>query len=159
MISVEPPYRKHQQATFTVAAAPDDVFALMCPVAEHDWVPGWKTKSILSRSGLVETDCVFVTPSGDKDATWITTRHNKEKRALTMYKLVPGESVTRLDIAVCENAAGAETTVRYEHTALNEAGRKLVDRHTREKYRETMNAWRSEISDYLEKAAAAANGD
>ena len=63
--------------------------------------------------------------------------------------------ITRLDIAVDAIAGGAETTVSYEHTALGESGRVVVDNHTAANYAQTMSRWRQEITDYLAKSKAA----
>ncbi len=105
---IEKPYRRRQTATIEVSADPDDVFALMCPVREYEWEPGWETNVILSNSGLVEQDCIFTTPAGasagsDKEsgeALWATPFYDADTRKLTMIKFTPGECVTRLDIAV-----------------------------------------------------------
>ena len=156
-MKIEPPYRQKQTSTIHVRANPDAVFALMCPVREYEWEPGWTTNVILSNSGLVEEDCVFTTPGGasagsDKaspDAIWVTPLHDPNARRLTMIKITPEESVTRLDIAVDETPAGSSVTTSYEHTALSDAGRALVDRHTKARYAEMMAGWRRAIEGEL----------
>lgn len=146
---IEPPYRRKQIATIDVDADPDAVFALMCPVREYEWEPGWTTNIILSNSGLVEQDCIFTTPGGasagsnaaSPDAIWVTPLHDPENRRLVMIKVTPEESVTRLDIAVDETPQGAAVTTSYEHTALSGAGRALVDGHTKARYAKMMARW------------------
>lgn len=148
-IMIDRPYRRKQTATIEINAAPDAVFALMCPVREYEWEPDWSTRAIFSNSGLVEEDCVFITPkgasSGGADATWITPVYDKKRRQLTMYKLVPEETVTRLDIAVDETKSGAAARVSYELTALSAAGKPYVDGHTNGAYREMMQSWKTAI--------------
>jgi len=148
-MNIEKPYRRKQTATIQLDRAPDDVFALMCPVREHDWVPNWATNSIHSNSGLVEEDCIFTTPADGKEATWITAKHDPLARRLTMYKVIPGDLVTRLDIAVDETTPGSAATICYEHTALSDTGRKVVDQHTAEKYSDMMDSWRTMIHGHL----------
>ncbi len=148
-MNVEKPYRRKQTATIQFDQASDEVFALMCPVREHDWVRGWATNSIHSNSGLVEEDCIFTTPAEGKEAIWITAKHDPVARRLTMYKVIPGDLVTRLDIAVEETAPGSAATVCYEHTALSGAGRAIADQHTTEKYSDMMAGWRTMIHGYL----------
>ena len=148
-MKIEKPYRIKQTATIQLDRVPDDVFALMCPVREHDWDPSWATNSIHSLSGLVEEDCIFTTSAEGKEATWVTTKHDPDARRLTMYKIIPGDLVTRLDIAVDETAAGSAATVCYEHTALSDAGRAVADQHTAEKYHEMMDSWRTMIHGHL----------
>lgn len=148
-IAVDPPYRRKQTARIELNADADEVFALMCPVREYEWEPDWRTTAIFSNSGLVEQDCIFVTPkgasSGSKSATWITSHHDPEERRLMMYKLVPDETVTRLDIGIEKNGAGAAATVSYEITALSPLGRPYVDGHTEAAYRAMMAGWKSAI--------------
>lgn len=158
MIAVEKPYRHKRTAQFEIAAAPDEVFAMMCPVREYEWELGWETGLILSISGLIEEGCVFTTPAGASsgsrkcgaDAIWITPFYDPKARRLTMLKVTPDESVTRLDIAVDVTPDGAAVTASYEHTALSETGRALVDQHTKARYDVMMGSWRREISDYFE---------
>jgi hypothetical protein len=148
-MKVEPPYRQKRTYTQTLAATADEVFRLMCPVREEEWVPGWRPLMVLSNSGLVEEDCVFVTPGDPADAIWITTNHDPEAHKLRMYKVVPGMVVSRLDIAVADDVSGAKATISYEHTALSEAGRSIVNQHTQAAYRKFMKHWEAAVQTYL----------
>ena len=160
---IEKPYRQKHTAMIDVAAPADDVFALMCPVREYEWEPGWTTNLILSNSGLVEENCIFTTPGGashgskqaSPDAVWVTPIHNLYERRLIMIKVTPGECVTRLDIAVDETPEGASVTTSYEHTALTDAGRAIVDQHTAVRYAKMMDGWKLAIEKTLGGAQAA----
>lgn len=161
-IKIEPPYRSRRTAAFRIAAPADDVFSMMCPVREYEWEPEWRTNLILSHSGLVEEGCVFTTPAGasiassadSAEAVWVTPLHDRKARRLTMIKVTPAECVTRLDIAVDETADGSEVTASYEHTALSEKGRRVVDSHTEAAYGETMKGWRRALEKALSARAA-----
>ena len=153
-MNISKPYRQKQTSTIRLTSQPDDVFALMCPVREYDWLPGWQTKSVHSLSGIVEQDCMFVTPTDGPDAVWITAAHDPAARRLTMYKVVPDTAVTRLDIAVEEASPGSAATITYEHTALGPAGRQLVDRHSKSGYEKAIAAWQQLIDRYLTGKAA-----
>ena len=159
MIPIEKPYRAKRTARFAVAADPDAVFAMMCPVREYEWEPGWMTTLILSESGLVEEGCIFTTPAGasagsteeSAEAIWVTPFHDPKSRRLTMIKVTPKECVTRLDIAVDENdAGGAAVTASYEHTALSPQGRAIVDGHTEPAYARMMEGWRAALATHLQ---------
>ena len=160
---IEPPYRQKHTATIDVAAPADDVFALMCPVREYEWEPGWTTNLILSNSGLVEEDCVFTTPGGashgsdaeSPDAVWVTPIHDLYARRLMMIKVTPGQCVTRLDMVVNDTADGSSVTTSYEHTALSESGRAIVDDHTHTRYAEMMDGWKRAIEKTLGGVKAA----
>ncbi|MHA7871955.1 MAG: hypothetical protein ACX939_06370 [Hyphococcus sp.] len=143
---VDVPYRRKQTATIEVAAPASGVFALMCPVREYEWEPGWTTTLILSESGRIEEGCIFTTPGGashgsgeaSPDAIWVTPVHDPANRRLMMIKVTPDECVTRLEIAVKATPAESVVTTSYEHTALSEAGRTIVDQHTEARYAKMM---------------------
>jgi len=63
--------------------------------------------------------------------------------------------VTRLDISVDETPEGASVTTVYEHTALSEAGRAVVDEHTEARYAGMMAGWKRAIEKTLGGARAA----
>lgn len=152
-VRVEPPVRQEQSVVVDLQGGADAVFALMCPVREHDWVEGWRTTAIWSNSGLVEEGCVFTTPlpvqSDDEptdEAVWVATRHDAEARRLELIKLVPKQTVTRLRIAVSPTEAGSSLSVSYELTALSPAGREAVAQHTAEGLTSTIRqGWKPAI--------------
>ncbi len=164
MIRIEKPYRRGQTATINVAADPDAVFALMCPVREYEWEPGWTTNRILTNCGLVEKDCIFTTPAGasagstdeSAEALWVTSEYDAEARRLTMIKFTPGECVTRLDIAVEPATDGAAVTTSYEHTALSERGRRIVDDHGAANFEAMMAGWTERIEALQDREKSAA---
>lgn len=161
-MKIEKPYVRKRTKTIMVQADPDQVFALLCPVREYEWEPGWTTNLILSHSGLVEKDCIFTTPAGasmgshakSREAVWMTPIHDPASRRLMMIKVTPEECVTRLDISVSESQTGASVTTSYQHTALTQAGRHVVDQHTEEKFDEMMAGWRKAIEESLQNKAA-----
>jgi len=154
-MNIVAPHRGKQTATLDFNAAPDTIFALMCPVREAEWVPGWAPTLVVTASGLIEPDCLFVTPTEGPDAVWITARHDPKARVVTLYKVVPDLAVTRLDIAVTGETGASKATISYEHTVLGEAGRALVDAHTEESYGRTMADWKRLIDGWLAGERAA----
>ncbi len=159
---IEKPYTRKRTKVITVNADADQVFALMCPVREYEWEPGWTTNLILSDSGLVEEGCIFTTPAGasmgshakSREAIWVTPIHDRTTRRLMMIKVTPDECVTRLDIDVAPTQNGASVTTSYQHTALTKAGRTIVDEHTAERFDEMMAGWQKAIEATLGSRAA-----
>lgn len=148
-MTIEPPCRRKHTYTQAIAATPDKVFPLLCPVREEDWAPGWRTRLVVTNTGLIEEDCIFVTPGEPADAIWIVTDHDAEAHKVRMYKIVPDVVVSRLDIALAEDGLGTKATIAYEHTALSEAGRAIVSEHTEASYRKFMKGWEAAINTYL----------
>lgn len=164
MMRIEKPYRRRQTAAIALDADPDAVFALMCPVREYEWEPGWTTNIILSNCGRVEQDCIFTTPGGasagstsdSAEAVWVTPYYDAKKRALTMIKFTQGECVTRLDIEIAQTPGGAVATVSYAHTALSESGRRIVDDHGAANFEVMMAQWKTAIEACLSAKRTAA---
>jgi hypothetical protein len=65
------------EATQELSATPEEVFPLLCPVREGEWLEGWKCEVIHTGTGLAEQDCVFVTrgPDGGEPDVWLISRH------------------------------------------------------------------------------------
>jgi hypothetical protein len=67
--------------SFTVSAAPAQVFPLLCPVLEYQWIPHWRCELLHSVSGVAEEDCVFRTePHGGGPMTWVVSRYEPPTR-------------------------------------------------------------------------------
>jgi hypothetical protein len=66
-------------------ASPEELFGLLCPTREADWIPGWTCDLVYSTTGYAEPDCIFTTGADNPfgPGTWV------------MHTLVPGE---RLEI-------------------------------------------------------------
>jgi hypothetical protein len=53
--------RLELQAVQHLNAPPEEVFPLLCPVREHEWLEGWQCEMIHTASGIAEKDCIFST--------------------------------------------------------------------------------------------------
>ena len=40
---------------------PEQVFPLLCPVLEYDWLEHWDAEIVYTESGVAELDCIFKT--------------------------------------------------------------------------------------------------
>jgi hypothetical protein len=96
-----------------VAGAPADVFPLLCPVREHDWIEGWSAEVVRSASGVAERGCVFRAVG----LTWVVHTYEPPRRigfALT----APERFVELLDIEVAADGDGSALTWRRDITGL-----------------------------------------
>jgi len=128
----------------TVGGTPEQVFPLLCPVREYDWIPGWKCELIHSASGVVENNCIFRTNfPGEGPAIWTTSLYDPASWRVEYVRVVPGRWVVRLDIRVQEQGAG-RTRVEFRNTYTglgqkgNEAIRRDVSMHGEERFRRLM---------------------
>jgi len=51
--------RFERKAIIKIPARPEEVFPLLCPVLEYDWIPDWRCTMLYSESGVAEKDAAF----------------------------------------------------------------------------------------------------
>jgi hypothetical protein len=143
------PNRVIRNYTQHLVASPAQVFLLLCPVREADWIEGWDPILVISESGVAEPGCVFVTAAKPADAVWVITRHDADAGEVEMLKLTPGVTVCRLRIELVATATGCDAHVSYEHTSLGPAGDAFVAGFTAEHYEQFMRDWEARLNHYL----------
>ena len=139
--------REHVQ---TNPAAPQQVFPLLCPVREAEWVPGWQYRLIYSRSGVAEEGCVFTTPNdAGPESTWVVTEYRPPRR-IDFAWIQPGRVAARLRFTL--EAAGDNTRLhaRYEYTGLSAEGDAEVGRFTETWFRDKMEGFQAALNHYLQ---------
>ena len=149
-MKVSNPKRVKHSYTQSLAASPDKVFPLLCPVREVDWVPGWDPKLVLSNSGVAEKDCIFITRDNSQESIWIITNFEPDKRKLEMIKVTPGHTVGKLEIQLTssgDNQTAAE--IAYTYTALGPEGDDFLNQFTAQWYKTFMQNWERAINHYL----------
>ncbi|TLM99400.1 MAG: hypothetical protein FDZ75_00135 [Actinobacteria bacterium] len=148
-MKITAPGRAERTYTQHLVAAPAEVFPLLCPVREAEWLERWDPTSVFSASGAAERDCVFVTASEPDDAIWYVTQHDPEPGFLEMLKITPRVTACRLTIELAETPEGCDATVTYRHTSLGPAGDEFVSAFTEEYYEEFMRDWGRRLNHYL----------
>jgi len=125
------------------------VFPLLCPVREIDWIPDWEPNLVVSDSGLMEKNCLFTENESENEAIWIVTQYEKDK-FVDMYRVLPGVTVSQFSISLdIKNQNSTSACISYEHTALSEAGEKVVDDFTEENFLSFMSHFELAINHYL----------
>jgi len=145
------PKRVSHRYTQSLAGTPDEVFPLLCPVREVEWVPGWRPVEVRSASGIAELDCVFKTPAGPVgDATWMVTQYDPVAKRIQFVKLTPATTACRLDITVTPDGEGSKAEVTYSHTSLGPLGDAFIDEQfTAEHYLVFMKEWEDCMNAFL----------
>jgi hypothetical protein len=114
--------------SFELAAPPERIFPLLCPVREHEWIPTWRAEILYSRSGFAELDCVFKTDSpSDGARTWVCS-HYEPCRTIGYTSFSTLGYVMRLDITL-EPVRIDSTRVRWSRRfiAIDPAGSAWID--------------------------------
>ena len=101
---------------FIVPASPEQVFPLLCPILEYQWIPGWRCELLHSASGVAEEDCVFRTDFPDPGPmVWVVSRYEPPAR-IEFTCFVAGSHVQRLKIVL--TAAGDATRLDWTNRWL-----------------------------------------
>lgn len=104
----------------------------------------------MTKTGVVENDCMFITPSESQNSIWIVTKHEPNSYQLEMYKVTPEHTIGKLEISL--TSAGNNATkakVSYEFTAIGSAGEQFLQEFTHKWYVDFMTGWEKAMNHYL----------
>lgn len=167
-MQVRQPVRVRHRYRQQLDGTPEEVFPLLCPVRECEWVAGWRPGIVITTSGVVERDCIFTTADGalpegasaggEREATWVVLEHDPATCDVEMIKVSPGHLVTRLRIVVApdDRPGRSVADVTYEYTAIGESGEEYVRGRTPDAWRAFMEGWETALNQYLARARLAA---
>ncbi len=149
-MKVEEPFRVTRTYVQKIEARPEEVFPLLCPVREAEWVKGWDPMVVYTKSGLAEPDCIFITGDGEPDSVWVITNLDIDNFELEIIRVTPWTVAAKIHISLKPNGeSGTDARVSYTYTALSEAGKDVVNHYTESYYTEFMQHWEAAINDYL----------
>lgn len=128
-----------------------NVFPLLCPVREMDWLDGWNFKMIHSNSGLIEKDCVFTTPHhGEYETVWHVTQYDKLNYKIEFLRVTPNENVVKINILLDRiNVQQTKAIIDYQYTALNEEQNEFINNELGQSFIDSMKWWEKSIDYYL----------
>jgi hypothetical protein len=119
--------RRKRSFKMTLSASPEQVFPLLCPTREYDWIESWQCEMIYSDSGFAELGCIFKTSfaaDGPED-TWVVSRH--EEPVLIEFVRVNPLRVIRYTITLSRAGnGGTEAEWAQVITGIGEEGRQFV---------------------------------
>jgi hypothetical protein len=97
---------------FTIRSGKKDVFPLLCPVLEYDWIPDWRCTMMYSESGVAEKNALFMTRAKlHRKVMWTTITYEPDR--LIEYLLVMGsDAMVRLSISL-EDDGGNATRIAW----------------------------------------------
>ena len=125
----EPRYkRKIQEFSENFETTPETIFPLLCPAREADWIPGWKTELIFTKSGYAEDKCVFRTDKSNSAGEGLWTFTGFKLNEFIEFVRFQRDVLRHCKIHLTQNEDGT-TTASWKtiSTALSEKGNKLLD--------------------------------
>ncbi len=127
----------------------EQVFPLLCPVREHDYLPHWKADIVYLESGLAEQGGIFTTVAdgGGRDV-WVISRYEPPRRI--QFVRVDALRVAVYDLHV-EAAVDGGTRIRWEQqiTSLSPDGDAGVRQHGQESFSAMHEALARHLEHYL----------
>ncbi len=148
------PNRVTRSYTQHLVGKPAEVFPLLCPVREADWIEGWDPLLVVSSSGLAEPDCVFMTAATPNDAIWYVTRHEAATGFVEMLKITPAVTACRLTIQLRPAPEGSAAVITYSHTSLGPEGDVFVASFTEDYFVKFMQDWEARLNHYQRHGSA-----
>ena len=143
--------RTTRTAQQTLTGSPGDIFPLLCPVREYDWIEHWSCEMVYSASGFAEPDCIFTTgfaEPGGRD-TWVVCRHEPPVRI--EFIRTNSLRIMRYAITLAELAPGL-TRARWQQTitATCEEGNEHIRTLTAEAFTEQVATLETLLNHYLQ---------
>lgn len=144
------PVHRTASCTMRVGAPPAEIFPLLCPVRERDWIPGWEADVLHSRSGLAEPGCVFLTrPAEGRRLAWVVTHH--EPPRVIAFAVFHGDVVETLRIELAPEDGGTVLVWSRAYTGLDPSGNEWIEANVPAKVEGRLASLEKLLSDYLER--------
>lgn len=128
----------------------EQVFPLLCPEREKEWIEGWDYEMIYSRSGKIEKNCVFKTPFGQGIETiWQVNEYEPDINWIEFVRVTQGLFTVRISIQLHEAKQGCTADLAYRYTALSELGKTMIQSMVAKHFHEDMKYWEKALNHYL----------
>lgn len=132
-----------------IDAAPEQVFPLLCPEREKEWLPGWNSHMIYSVSGVAELGAVFETTHGPGSTLWMITRHEAPRR-VSFARFQPDDLLVRIEIEITAAAPGkSAVAVEYCWTSAGSNGNAALAALTEAEWIKNMTNWERSMNAWL----------
>jgi hypothetical protein len=138
--------------TVKLAASPEVVFPLLCPVREEEWIPNWHYELVYSKSGFNEEGCIFRTDFVNGiEALWVCTKFDRENLEVEFLVHLKDLTVSKKRLLLCKNDDGSSSLCfEYEDTAITEKGNELVENYTDEAHIKNVSGLVMLLNHYLQ---------
>ncbi|MCJ8500289.1 hypothetical protein [Desulfatitalea alkaliphila] len=128
----------------------DEIFPLLCPVREYEWIQPWQCEMVYTDSGRAELDCVFKTnfPDDGPEDTWVVSRYEPPK-LLEFVRINAIRSIRYCINVIQQDDGSTQATWKQVITALNTDGDTFVNHLTDDAYDGEMTILQKMINHFL----------
>lgn len=144
--------RLKRHYTQTLHGETNEVFELLCPVREKEWLQGWDYSMIYSESGFAEKGCVFRTENDFGSYQWIMTKYDSRDCGVQFVKFIHNKMVVIIDIQLTDGKGNiVYCDIDYTFTAINDdVIGQMHEENTQEVFNGHMKLWEGSINYFLE---------
>lgn len=140
--------------TMTLQGTLEQIFPLLCPIREYDWIEPWSCGMVYTASGVAELDCIFKThfPDDGPEDTWVVSRYEPPRRVeFVRFNVL---RVMRYSITLSEADDGS-TSAEWQQiiTGLNDEGNQVVATLNDDVFHTEMQLIERMLNHYLEYGA------
>lgn len=141
--------RDVKQCAQQLVGTPEQVFPLLCPVREYEWIDGWKCNVVYTKSGVAELDCVFQTayPREGGEETWVVHEY-EPNRKIAFVRFNPLRTI-RFTIELEPVSEGTKAVWTQVITGLNDEGNRWVLANRDERFGEMVARCERQINHFL----------
>jgi hypothetical protein len=133
-------------------ATVEEVFPLLCPKREEEWIPGWECETIRSLSGYNETGAIFRTtkPYGT-ELYWNTLEYDIDRRLVDFLITAPHLYMFRFKIEIDPGSDGLlSITFAQVFTSISDEGNTLLERYESEDFTARLKSLEEFMNRHLE---------
>ncbi|TAK53303.1 MAG: hypothetical protein EPO25_11100 [Gammaproteobacteria bacterium] len=131
-------------------AALEDVFPLLCPVREYEYLPQWQCRIVRLDSGLIEEGGVFTTEDGGD--VWVVARYVSNK-SIRFIRVNAWRTMSySIDV---QPAPPGEVRLHWEQviTGLDAEGNRQVEVLRESDFRQMLDGMQALLQHYLDSGA------
>jgi hypothetical protein len=133
----------------TIEADPIEVFPLLCPEREKEWLPGWDARMIHSTSGVAEHGAVFESRHEAGKTIWIVTDYDSPRK-IAFARWQPDGLVVHIEICLGRHhGGGTAVCISYTHTAINASGEIALAKLDNDSWLRSMASWQESMNKWL----------
>jgi len=137
--------------TQTFRGSIGEVFPLLCPVREYEYLPAWTCEIIYLESDLVEAGGVFITDrpgDGGRDV-WVVAQYVPNE-AIQFVRTNRLRTMTYSVQARSDGPGAVQLVWEQVVTGLNDEGNRLVDSLSQDEFARRLSAMEKRLQHYLE---------
>ncbi|MCT4618260.1 MAG: hypothetical protein N4A62_02615 [Marinisporobacter sp.] len=135
----------------TLYGKKEEIFKLLCPVREKEWLQGWDYKMIYSESGFAEKGCIFETDNDFGSYQWVMTKYDNRDYCIQFVKFIQGKMIVIIDIELKDGDKDiVYSDINYTFTAIDDS---IMDEMHTENSQEVFNGhmklWEDSINYFI----------